>query len=51
MRAARRDGESKSPPVRGGVVEILDYDNGVVDSDDILKRHSFVSPPSAGNLS
>jgi hypothetical protein len=51
MRAARGNGESKPPPVLGGVIEILDYDNGVVDSDDILERHSFVSPRSVGNLS
>jgi hypothetical protein len=51
VRAARRNGDSEPPPVLGGAIEILDHDDGVVDSDDIFERHSFVSPPPIGNLS
>jgi hypothetical protein len=33
------------------VVEILDHNDGMIDSDDIFQRHSFVSPALIGNLS
>ena len=44
VRAARRQREAKALPARGGIVEIPDHDDGVIDSDDVLECHSFVSP-------
>ena len=44
VRAARRHGKAKPLPVLGGLVEIPDHDDGVIDSDDILECHSFGSP-------
>jgi hypothetical protein len=44
--AARRHGEAEAFPVRGGLIEIPDHDHGMIDSDDILERHAFVSPGS-----
>ena len=44
VRAALRHREAKALPVLGGVVEIPDHDDGVIDSDDVLERHSSVSP-------
>ena len=44
VRAARRHHEAEPFPVLGGFVEIPDHDNGVIDTDDILECHCFVSP-------
>ena len=32
------------------LIEILDHDDGVIDSNDIFECHAFVSPPSIGIL-
>jgi hypothetical protein len=44
VRAARRHRETKAFPGLGGLIEILDHDDGVIDPDDILECHSFDSP-------
>ena len=44
MRAARGHSEAETLPVRGGLVEIPDHDHSVIDADDILERHVYVSP-------
>ena len=44
VRAARRHREAEPLPVLGGLVEIPHHDDGVIDSDDVLECHSFVSP-------
>jgi hypothetical protein len=35
MGAARRNRETKPPPVFGGLIQIPDDDDGVVDSDNV----------------
>jgi hypothetical protein len=50
VRAARRHGEAKTPPVLCGLVEIRDHDDGVIHPDDVVERHSFVSPAGIGIL-
>ena len=39
VRAARRYGEAKPFPVFGGLVEISDHDDGVIQSDEIFQCH------------
>ncbi len=39
MGAARRHRKAQALPVRGGGVEVLDDDHGVVDSNDVFQRH------------
>jgi len=51
VRAARRHGKAEPFPVLGGLVEIPNHDDGVIDSDDIPERHCFVSSASTRKVS
>ena len=41
--AARRHGEAEPFVIFGGLVEVLDHDHGVIDSDDVLECHFLSS--------
>jgi len=41
--AARRHRETKAFPVLRSLIEIPDHDDGMINSDDIVERHAFVS--------